>query len=107
MTQAVQTVEADLRSTPGVEIVLATAGGGFIGGVNQGGAYVRIVPIEERSFSISRLWRGLIHGRLLEAFQNNYSQREVMQEIRTRLRKYKDLRCSVRNAPSFNIGSGG
>jgi HAE1 family hydrophobic/amphiphilic exporter-1 len=29
-----------------------------------------------------------------------------MQEIRTRLRKYKDLRSSVRNAPSFNIGGG-
>src|SRR5437764_4559775 len=107
MTQAVQTVEADLRSTPGVEIVLATAGGGFIGGVNQGSAYVRIVPIEERSFSVSRLWQGLIHGHPLAAFQSNYSQRDVMQEIRTRLRQYKDLRCSVRNAPSFNIGGGG
>jgi HAE1 family hydrophobic/amphiphilic exporter-1 len=106
MNQAVQAVEADLRSTPGVQIVLATAGGGFLGGVNQGGAYVRIVPIEERSFSVSRLWHGLIHGRPLEAFQDNYSQRDVMQEIRARLRKYKDLRCSVRNAPSFNIGGG-
>jgi hydrophobic/amphiphilic exporter-1 (mainly G- bacteria), HAE1 family len=107
MNQAVQAVEADLRSTPGVEVVLATAGGGFLGGVNQGSAYVRILPIEERSFSFARLWRGLIHGRPLEVFQNNYSQRDVMQEIRTRLRQYKDLRCSVRNAPSFNIGGGG
>ena len=106
MTQAMLAVEQDLRSTPGVELVLVNAGGGFLGGVNQGGAYVRIVPIEERSFSISRLWHGLIHGRPLEAFQNNYSQRDVMQEIRGRLRKYKDLRCSVRNAPSFNIGGG-
>ncbi|HEX8185555.1 MAG TPA: efflux RND transporter permease subunit, partial [Blastocatellia bacterium] len=107
MDQAMKAVEQELISTPGVEIVLATAGGGFIGGVNQGSAYVRITPIEERSFSLSRLWNGLIHLRPLEAFQGNYSQRDVMNEIRARLRKYKDLRTSVRNAPSFNIGGGG
>jgi HAE1 family hydrophobic/amphiphilic exporter-1 len=107
MDTAMRAVEQELMSTPGVQIVLATAGGGFIGGVNQGGSYVRITPIEERSFSISRLWNGLIHGRPLEAFQNNYSQRDVMNEIRSRLRKYKDIRTTVRNAPSFNIGGGG
>jgi hydrophobic/amphiphilic exporter-1 (mainly G- bacteria), HAE1 family len=107
MDTAMRAIEQDLISTPGVQIVLATAGGGFIGGVNQGGAYIRIAPIEERSFSISRLFKGIIHGRPLEAFQGNYSQRDVMNEIRARLRKYKDLRSSVRNAPSFNIGGGG
>jgi hydrophobic/amphiphilic exporter-1 (mainly G- bacteria), HAE1 family len=107
MDEAMKAIERDLMSTPGVQIVLSRAGGGFIGGVNQGGAYIRITPIEERSFSISRLWGGLIHGRPLEAFQSNYSQRDVMNEIRGRLRKYKDLRTSVRNAPSFNIGGGG
>jgi hydrophobic/amphiphilic exporter-1 (mainly G- bacteria), HAE1 family len=100
-------VEEDLQTTPGVRVVLATAGGGFIGSVNQGSAYVRIAPIEERSFSVERLWHGLVHGHPLEAFETNYSQRDVMQEIRNRLRKYKDLRTSVRNAPSFNIGGGG
>ncbi|HKP86355.1 MAG TPA: efflux RND transporter permease subunit [Blastocatellia bacterium] len=100
-------VEQDLISTPGVRIVLASAGGGFIGGVNQGSAYVRIAPIEERSFSFGRLWHGVIHARPFEAFQGNYSQRDVMNEVRARLRKYKDLRTSVRNAPSFNIGGGG
>ena len=107
MNEVMRAVEADLRSTPGVRVVLATAGGGFIGGVNQGSAYVRIAPIEERSFSVSRMWTGLTHGRPLEAFNTNYSQRDVMQEIRGRLRKYKDLRTSVRNAQSFNIGGGG
>ncbi len=102
-----RSVEGDLRTTPGVRVVLATAGGGFNGNVSQGGAYVRIAPIEERSFSIERLWHGISHGHPLEAFQTNYSQRDVMQEIRNRLRKYKDLRTSVRNAPSFNIGGGG
>jgi hydrophobe/amphiphile efflux-1 (HAE1) family protein len=107
MDNVMRAVEADLQSTPGVRVVLATAGGGFIGGVNQGGAYVRIAPIEERAFSIARLFEGIIHGRPLEAFKGNYSQSEVMQEIRTRLRKFKDLRTSVRNARSINIGGGG
>jgi HAE1 family hydrophobic/amphiphilic exporter-1 len=107
MDGVMHAVEADLKSTPGVRVVLATVGGNFIGGVNQGGAYVRIAPIGERSFSLGRLWEGLIHGRPLDAFKENYSQRDVMQEIRGRLRKYKDLRTSVRNAQSFNIGGGG
>ena len=42
---------------PGVRLVLASAGGGFLGGVNQGGVYVRIAPHEERTFSSAALWR--------------------------------------------------
>jgi hydrophobic/amphiphilic exporter-1 (mainly G- bacteria), HAE1 family len=107
MNTVMKAVEKELSTTPGVRVVLATAGGGFIGGVNQGSAYVRIAPIEERSFSVERLWSGIIHGHPLEAFTTNYSQRDVMQEIRSRLRKYKDLRTSVRNAQSYNLGGGG
>ena len=107
MNEVMHAVESDLKATPGVRVVLATAGGGFIGGVNQGSAYVRIAPIDERSFSLARLWNGITHGRPLEAFNTNYSQRDVMSEIRNRLRRYKDLRTSVRNAQSFNIGGGG
>jgi HAE1 family hydrophobic/amphiphilic exporter-1 len=107
MEEVMRSVEKDLMSTPGVQIVLASAGGGFNGSVNQGSAYVRIIPIEERSFSAGRFLSGIIHARPLEAFRNNYSQRDVMQEIRARLRKYRDLRTGVRNAPSFNIGGGG
>ena len=36
---------------------MVQAGGGFIGGVNSGEAYVRIAPHEERLFSLDRLWR--------------------------------------------------
>lgn len=107
MNEVMRAVETELTGTPGVRVVLATDGGGFIGGVNQGSAYVRIAPIEERSFSVERLWKGVIHGHPLEAFNTNYSQRDVMQEIRARLRKYKDLRTSVRNAQSYNLGGGG
>jgi HAE1 family hydrophobic/amphiphilic exporter-1 len=107
MDQTMRAVEADIRSTPGVQLVLASAGGGFLGGVNQGSAYVRITPIEERAFSLARMFRGIVHGKPLEAFHDNYSQRDVMMEIRNRLRKYRDLRTSVRNAQSFNMGGGG
>jgi HAE1 family hydrophobic/amphiphilic exporter-1 len=107
MNEAMRAVENELMATPGVRAVLSNAGGGFLGGVNQGGAYIRIAPIQERSFSVSRLWSGLLKGDPLDAFRGNYSQRDVMNEVRTRLRKFRDFRTSVRNAPSFNIGGGG
>jgi HAE1 family hydrophobic/amphiphilic exporter-1 len=106
MDEVMRRVEADLRATPGVRLVLTAAGGGFLGNVNQGGAYVRIAPHEERTFSLTRLWQAVLHGNPLQAFQGNYTQRDVMQEVRRRLSKYPDLRTSVRNAPSFNIGGG-
>ena len=106
MNEAMLAVEDELRRTPGVRLVLASGGGSFLGGVNQGNAYVRIAPHKERTFTLARLWEGIKHGRPLEAFRGNYSQRDVMQEVRKRLRKFAPLRSSVRNAPSFNIGGG-
>lgn len=106
MDSAMRLIEKDIQTTPGVLFVLSTTGGGFIGGVNQGSAYVRIEPHEKRTFSFSRLWKALLEGSPSKAFRGNYSQRDVMGEVRSRLRKYKSLRASVRNAPSFNIGGG-
>jgi HAE1 family hydrophobic/amphiphilic exporter-1 len=106
MDQAVRAVEAEVRQVPGVRTMLATAGGGFLGGVNQGTVFVKIAPQEERRFSFSRLLRGVVHLHPLEAFQHNYTQRDVMTAIRGRLKKFSDLRCSVRNIQSFNIGGG-
>ncbi|HEV8573819.1 MAG TPA: efflux RND transporter permease subunit, partial [Dehalococcoidia bacterium] len=106
MNEAMLAIEADLQSTPGVRLVLANAGGGFLGGVGQGNAYVRIAPHEERTFSIGRLWRETLKGTPGAAFHGNYSQTDVMKEVRNRLRKYTGLRSSVRNAPSFNLGGG-
>jgi HAE1 family hydrophobic/amphiphilic exporter-1 len=107
MDEVMRAIEAEVRSTPGVRLVLATAGSnGFLNNVNSGTMYVRIAPHEERTVTPARIWRGILHGDPLEAFRGNYSQRDVMQEIRNRLRKYRDLRTSVRNAPSFNIGGG-
>jgi HAE1 family hydrophobic/amphiphilic exporter-1 len=106
MDDVMRQVDKDIRSVRGVQTVLIDAGGGFIGGVNNGNAFVRIEPHEQRVFSLGRLWRELLAGQPLHAFEGNYTQREVMQEVRQKLRRYTDLRASVRNAPSFNIGGG-
>lgn len=107
MNEAMQLIEKDILATPGVRLVLSNAGGGFLGGVNQGRAYVRIAPHEERLFSLGRLWTETKKGNPLRAFQGNYSQQDVMLEVRRRLRKYLPMRGSVRNAQSFNFGAGG
>ncbi len=106
MDEAMRSIEKDLASVRGIRLVLSASGGSFLGNVNNGRAYVRIAPHEERIFSIGRFLKDTITLRPWKAFQNNYSQKDVMQEVRTKLKKYKDLRTSVRNAPSFNIGGG-
>lgn len=106
MNEAMLAVENEIRQTPGVRLVLASAGGSFLGSVNQGGAYVRIAPHEERTFSLTKLWESIKKGEPLKAWRGNYTQRDVMQELRARLRKFAPLRASVRNAPSFNLGGG-
>ena len=106
MDEVMRVVESELQSTPGVRLVLASAGGSFLGSVNEGRVYVRMVPHEERTFSFVRLWHGLLQGDPLQAWRGNYTQRDVMQEVRRRLRPYRDLRTSVRNIPSFNTGGG-
>ncbi|MFN0243491.1 MAG: efflux RND transporter permease subunit [Planctomycetota bacterium] len=106
MDVAMQAVEREILSVPGVRTALATIGGSFLGQVSRGEAFVRIAPHEERTFSLGRLWRETLAGHPGRAFEGNYSQREVMSEVRKRLAQFRDLRCSVRNAPSFNIGGG-
>jgi HAE1 family hydrophobic/amphiphilic exporter-1 len=106
MDEVMQRVSRDIAATPGVRLVLASAGGGFLGQVNEGFAYVRLVPHGERTITFTRVWRGLVSGDPLAAFRGNWSQRDVMQEVRRRLARLPDLRSSVRNAPSFNIGGG-
>ena len=91
MNEGMAAIEKEILTTPGVRIVLSSVGGSFLGGVNQGGAYVRIAPHEERTFSLGRLWRETKKGNPLKAFRGNYSQQDVMQEVRSRLRKYCPL----------------
>ncbi|HEX8204416.1 MAG TPA: efflux RND transporter permease subunit, partial [Solirubrobacteraceae bacterium] len=107
MNETMLAVEQDIMKTPGVRLVLATAGGGFLGGVGQGDLYVRVAPHEERTLSFGRLWHELVNGTPLHAFRGNYTQQDVMQEVRRRLQKYAPMRVGVRNAQSFNFGAGG
>ena len=107
MNETMAQVEKDIMSTPGVRMVLTNAGGSFLGGVNQGGAYVRIAPHEERTLSFGRLWNETLKGNPLKAFRGNYTQQDVMTEVRRRLQKYSPMRAGVRNAQSFNFGTGG
>jgi HAE1 family hydrophobic/amphiphilic exporter-1 len=108
MDRVVQSIEADLRTMPQIRTILATAGGGFIGGVNQGEIYVRIAPHEERYWTFGRLFKGLIHLDPMAAFRDNYTQTDVMEQVQRVMAKYRTsgVRVSVRGYPSFNIGGG-
>ena len=107
MNEVITAMEKDILETPGVRLVLSSSGGSFLGGVNQGSAYVRIAPHEERILSFSKFWTELKKGHPLNAFKGNYTQQDVMLEVRRRLQKYAPMRIGVRNAQSFNFGAGG
>jgi len=106
MDEIMSTLADEARSVYGVQMVLSTAGGGWIGGVSEGRMYVRMIPYEERVLSISRFLKSTVRLKPWEAFRGNRSQKEVMQDVRARIRKYTDLRTSTRNIGGFNIGGG-
>jgi multidrug efflux pump subunit AcrB len=107
MNEVITAMEKEILETPGVRMVLSSSGGSFLGGVNQGSAYVRIAPHEERTLSFGKFWTELKQGHPLNAFKGNYTQQDVMLEVRRRLQKYAPMRIGVRNAQSFNFGTGG
>ncbi|MCC6322259.1 MAG: efflux RND transporter permease subunit [Phycisphaerales bacterium] len=106
MDDAVRAVEARVRAHPAVRTTLSSVGGSFLGQVSRGDMYVRIAPHEERVLSLSRLWRSTLRGDPGAAFRGNYTQSDVIQDLRRSLRSLPDLRISVRNFPSFNVGGG-
>jgi HAE1 family hydrophobic/amphiphilic exporter-1 len=101
MNEAALRVEQELRSTPGVQLVLASAGSSFMGSVNGANFFVRLTPHEERTFR----WRRLLQWPPWRAFQNRFTQLDVQQEIRRRLRSLPGLRVAVRNPQTF-VGGG-
>ena len=107
MNETITAMEKEILETPGVRLVLSSAGGGFLGGVNQGDAYVRIAPHEERILSFSNCGPRRRKAIRFNAFRGNYTQQDVMMEVRRRLQKYAPMRSGVRNARSFNFGAGG
>jgi len=106
MTEVMAAIERDVRSVPGVVLALSTVAGGPLGAVNEGQVFVQIAPHDDRIFSLTRLAWGLLHLDPGEAFRGNYAQRDVMQQVRAKMRKYQDLRIAVRNLQTFNIGGG-
>jgi len=94
-------IEQELRAIPGVRLVLATAGSGFLGGVNGANFFVQLVPHAERTFR----WSRLLQWPPWKAFRGNFSQSDIQQEIRRRLRGLPDIRIAVRNPQTF-IGGG-
>ena len=106
MDEALQAIDREIRAVPGVQLALLVTGAGGLARVNQGNGYIRIAPHEERTVTLHRLWEGLRHGDPLAAFRGNYAQRDVMQQVRQRMRKFSDMRISIRNIPGFNIGGG-
>jgi len=101
MNEVMMRAEAELRATPGVRLVLASAGGqGTFGSVNSARFYVRLAPHKERVFS----WGRLIDWKPWRAWQGNYSQRDVIQQVRQRLKKIPDIRASIRNPQTFSLG---
>src|SRR5712691_10976971 len=106
MDEAMQALSREVRAHPAVRFMLAQAGGSFLNRVNQGYSYVRIAPHEERTVNLAKFLTGVKRGEPLAVFRGNYSQRDVIQQVRQRLRKFRDLRIQVRNIPGFNIGGG-
>jgi HAE1 family hydrophobic/amphiphilic exporter-1 len=101
MIEVAHRIEAELRRIPGIRLVLASAGGGgFLGSPNNARFYVRLAPHSERVFA----WRRLLSLKPWRAFRGNYSQRDVVMEVRRQLRKFSDLRISVRNPQTFSLG---
>ena len=65
--------------------------------------YIQLVNHEERTFG----WKRLLQWPPWRALQGNYSQREIQQQIRQRLRQFSDLRIAIRNPQTFVGGGGG
>ncbi|HXG49597.1 MAG TPA: efflux RND transporter permease subunit, partial [Methylomirabilota bacterium] len=100
MDAVTRRIEEELRQVRGIRVVLASIGSGGFGGLNSARFYVRLAPHKERVFT----WRRLLQWPPWRAWEDNYSQRDVIAEIRQRLRQFSDLRFSVRNPQTFSLG---
>lgn len=105
MEEVLDRVYAELRPMPGIVHVVAIVGNGYLQSVNSGRIYLQLDDIENRVFSLSRLWKKTLEGKPAEAFTGIYSQRDVMAAVRAKLKKFPDLRCRVGNIQSLNQGS--
>ncbi len=101
MDEVALMAERELREMAQIRLVQCGIGSSRIGGPNYARFYVRLAPHKERVFMWSRL--ASLHP--LDAFKGNYSQRDVLQEVRARLRKVPGVRVSARPTNgSINLG---
>ncbi|MDW8222405.1 MAG: efflux RND transporter permease subunit [Gemmatales bacterium] len=107
MKTVVEAVEEEIKKVGGVVHLLSTVGSTGIGRVNNANIYVRLEDLEQRTFSLGRLFHETWRGQPWNTFRNNYTQRDKMVEIRRRLRQpqFADLRISVRNLTSLRQGA--
>ncbi len=105
MRESIDIIESTLTNVDGVDLVLTTVGTRSFGGVNRAEFYIKLVDSTARTFSVERLFQGLIQGDPGEAFRGNFSQRDKMSEIRGKLTSLPDVRVSIRNLTSFRTGA--
>jgi HAE1 family hydrophobic/amphiphilic exporter-1 len=106
MDEVTRAAEAIVRGMPQIQLVLASTGSSRMGGPNYARLYCRLAPHEERTFNWRRLVSAVAAGSPGNAFKGNYTQRDVAQEVRKRLRAIPGVRISVR-ASSSSISLGG
>ncbi len=102
MSEVSEMAERELRAMPQIRVVQGGVGSGRMGGANNARFYVRLAPHEERVFR----WSRLLSLKPLDAFKGNYTQRDVIQAVRARLRDIPGVRASVRTS-SGSISMGG
>ncbi|QDU96475.1 efflux RND transporter permease subunit [Lignipirellula cremea] len=107
MERVLDEVETEIRSIEGITHVLSTIGAaaGSIRSANSAQLYVQLENFEQRTFSLSRLWKACWQGDPAQAFAGNYNQRVKMQAVRNVFRDQPELRASVRNLTSFRQGA--
>lgn len=105
MDATMQAVEAEIRQVPGVNLMLSWVGSMESSAVNTGEIHVELSDVSQRTFSASRLLRATLRGKPWTAWQGNYSQSAVMQQIRDRLSRFKELTIAVRNRSTLRQGA--
>lgn len=105
LDETMRVVEEEIRQCRGVEHVLTTVGTRSMGAVNSANVYVSVSDIASRTFSLERLFMKTLQGDPMAAIRDNFTQRDVMTQVRSRLSKYPDLEVSVRNLTSLRQGA--
>ena len=105
MEAVLDRVYQELNGMPGIKHMVCLVGTGYLQAVNSARVYIRLVDVEDRVFSLSRLWKKALEGKPMDAFKDVYTQRDVMAAVRAKFKQFTDLRGRVGNVQSLNQGS--